>query len=234
MSRLIEALKLAVPLIKEMMLVDCIIELADATKTVVAVSRGKVLDFDIKVGDQLNPGGVAEVALQSGKRQILERDSSAFGKPYIAVANPIFEDGRIVGVITVGYSTAQREHLQMISESLYAFVQQFSSTLEQVASTSQQLADSSTKVLQQTADIDMRVQETEKIIDSVKNISKQTRILGINASIEANRVGIQGRGFAVVAGEIQRLASHTQESAKTIESTLNTIKEVFFQSKQGL
>lgn len=235
MSKLMEAFKLVVPLIPDLMLVDCIVELADSnTKEVVAVCNGKTLNFGIKPGDLLNPDGVAEVALRTGERQIQERDSTAFGKPYIAVANPIVEDGRLVGVITVGYSTAEREQLRNMSEKLFAFVEEFSASMQQVSTASEDLTASSTAVIEQTEKIAERVKETGMIIGSVKDISKQTQILGINASIEAARVGVAGRGFAVVAGEIQKLATFTQESAKSIESTLQAVQEVFEQVKRDI
>ncbi len=229
-----EALKLVLPILKSSLVVDCIVELTDSeTRKVVAIELSKILDFNIKVGDPLS-GGVAEAAIRTRQRQFIEQDSSSFGKPYSAVANPIFDDGRLVGVLTVGYPTEEKEKLQQMAEALFAFVQQFSVTMEQVSSSSEELTQSSTAVIEQTGKITERVEETAKIIDSVKNISKQTQILGINASIEAARVGIEGRGFAVVASEIQRLAVTTQDSAKSIESTLQAVQEVFDQVHQDI
>lgn len=229
LSKMMDAIKLVIPLLKSSLVVDCIIELTDSeTKRVVAIEPSQVLDFNIKVGDPLS-GGVAEAALRTRKRQFIEQDSSAFGKPYSAVANPVFDEGRLVGVLTVGYPTNEKERLQQMAETLFAFVQQFSVSMEQVSSSSEELTQSSTAVIEQTDKISERVGETAKIIDSVKNISKQTQILGINASIEAARVGIEGRGFAVVASEIQRLAVTTQDSAKSIESTLHAVQDVFKQ-----
>lgn len=229
-----DAVKLVMPVLKSSLVVDCIIELADSeTKRIVAIEPSEILDFNIRVGDPLS-GGVAEAALRTTQRQFIEQDSSAFGKPYSAVANPIFDEGRLVGVLTVGYPTSEKEKLQQMADTLFAFVQQFSVSMEQVSSSSEELTQSSTAVIEQTGKITERVEETAKIIDSVKNISKQTQILGINASIEAARVGIEGRGFAVVASEIQRLAVTTQDSAKSIESTLHAVQEVFEQVNQDI
>lgn len=68
------------------------------------------------------------------------------------------------------------------------------------------------------------VMETNQIIDLIRKISKQTNILGINASIEAARLGSEGRGFSIVASEVRNLAESTAASANRIADMLKRIQ----------
>jgi len=68
-----------------------------------------------------------------------------------------------------------------------------------------------------------------KVIQVIESIAYQTKLLSLNASIEAARVGSEGKGFAVVATEIGKLAGECGQAVKStaelISSTVNAIKE---------
>lgn len=61
-----------------------------------------------------------------------------------------------------------------------------------------------------------------EMADQILQITKQTNLLSLNASIEAARAGDAGRGFAVVAGEIGKLAN---SSSHTVSEIQNLIEE---------
>lgn len=71
----------------------------------------------------------------------------------------------------------------------------------------------------------LKIEDIKKISEAVSNISKQTHILAINASIEAARAGDAGRGFAVVADEVSKLSNDIEIEMKKIGSLVKVIKE---------
>lgn len=62
------------------------------------------------------------------------------------------------------------------------------------------------------------------IINTINDISNQTNLLSLNASIEAARAGVYGKGFAVVASEIRNLADQTRHSVNDIKQIIETIQ----------
>lgn len=68
-----------------------------------------------------------------------------------------------------------------------------------------------------------KVKDIETIVSIINAISDQTKLLALNASIEAARAGDAGRGFAVVANEVRNLAEQSTESIKQIEEIVNEI-----------
>ena len=67
------------------------------------------------------------------------------------------------------------------------------------------------------------VQKINSLAKTILDISDQTSLLSLNASIEAARAGDAGKGFAVVAEEIRHLA---EMSAATVEDIEDVVKDV--------
>ncbi|MDH7973474.1 methyl-accepting chemotaxis protein [Sphingomonas sp. AR_OL41] len=74
-----------------------------------------------------------------------------------------------------------------------------------------------------------RVSESAKGIDSVieglDKIAFQTRVLAMNAAVEAGRAGDAGRGFAVVADLVSALAMRAEDEAKRARDQLTVTQD---------
>ena len=67
-------------------------------------------------------------------------------------------------------------------------------------------------------------QEVGAIVEVIKNIAEQTKLLALNANIEAARAGQVGKGFMVVANEVRDLAKQTTASVKVIRNQIGSIQ----------
>jgi methyl-accepting chemotaxis protein len=72
-------------------------------------------------------------------------------------------------------------------------------------------------------DLQRQTKSIEEVMRLVANVAQQTRLLSLNASIEAARAGAAGRGFAVVASEVKKLADQVNKSIASIDNSVNVV-----------
>lgn len=68
------------------------------------------------------------------------------------------------------------------------------------------------------------IDDIKFIINIVNEISDETHMLAINASIESARLGISGSSFGVIAGEIRKLSSGIDIQMENVENIVDKIK----------
>lgn len=68
------------------------------------------------------------------------------------------------------------------------------------------------------------VEKITGIVTTINEVSRQTNLLSLNASIEAEKAGEFGLGFAVVARQIRRLADKTSVASANIENIVRQMQ----------
>ncbi len=74
-------------------------------------------------------------------------------------------------------------------------------------------------------DLNTRTESIDTILAVIKDISDQTSLLSINASIIAQKAGERGRGFHVIADKVRKLADRSQASAKEIAQITRDVRK---------
>ncbi len=70
-----------------------------------------------------------------------------------------------------------------------------------------------------------KTQQVGEITEAVSDIAKQSKMLALNASIEAAKAGESGKGFAVVADEVKDLAERSQTATENVQDILQDIRK---------
>lgn len=79
-----------------------------------------------------------------------------------------------------------------------------------------------------------RSDEIRKILSLIREISGQTNLLSLNASIEAAAAGGAGKGFAIVAEQIRELSEQTAEASASIERIVSATQSQTDDSTQNM
>ncbi|MEO4054659.1 methyl-accepting chemotaxis protein [Solibacillus sp. CAU 1738] len=204
---------------------DACVVIAD-TERILAYKRGENIDLKITVGDELEKyrGSITEQALTLGKFLRDERGPEKFGFAYISTAQPIFDNGKVIGVITATISNAMMDNMRMLATELSSSVEEMTATNEELTKASIDVSNRLEGLSEFSEMMTNDIHQINVIVSLVKDIATKSKILGLNASIEAARSGEHGRGFAVVASEIQKMAQTSTESANNIAAQLEKIK----------
>lgn len=79
------------------------------------------------------------------------------------------------------------------------------------------------KTLDEAIEKSRSVDQINSLTGEILNIAQQTRLIALNASVEAANAGVAGKGFAVVAREVRDLAHSSQETANRIQAITNVV-----------
>jgi len=132
-------------------------------------------------------------------------------------------------------STEQAATVQELNASAEQIVSQAEENLSTVTTASKSVEQSGINIVdsnehmaqltQAMSDISSASDQIVKITKVIEDISFQTNILALNASVEAARAGNAGSGFAVVADEVRNLAAKSAEAARQTSQLIQTSVE---------
>lgn len=103
--------------------------------------------------------------------------------------------------------------------------QNVSESMTLVLASSHTASDIIVQLIEQVNETNKAIASINEAVELISDITSQTNLLSLNASIEAARAGQAGRGFAVVASEIKQLADQSSQGADSIKNIADNILE---------
>jgi len=132
------------------------------------------------------------------------------------------------------------ESRQYMLTKVSSVVQELSSMMVELSASSNQVATnaSHTATVQENShekvgELATNIDQINELGSTMREISDQTHLIGLNAALEAARAGEAGLGFEVVANEIRKLATNSKQSLVTIQGKLKEIRSALDEVKQG-
>lgn len=125
-------------------------------------------------------------------------------------------------------SETMNEHIQLVEEKADTVLKNITEKKETIEDTYRMLHDL-TEALHATQETNLKLLESSrnihKIVEYIKNISEETTLLSLNASITAAHAGEAGKAFAIVAGEVGKLSDETDSFINEIEEIVKELEE---------
>ncbi|MBQ6095194.1 MAG: methyl-accepting chemotaxis protein, partial [Lachnospiraceae bacterium] len=135
----------------------------------------------------------------------------------VTVTDKLSDEMRAISRQISAIQTVMEETDAMISEGM-RMVKTLGERAQDTAQATDSVKDSVGALLGETSKIN-------SFVETIRNISAQTNLLSLNASIEASRAGEAGKGFAVVAEEIRNLAAESTKAAGEIKKMVEKIND---------
>ncbi len=97
--------------------------------------------------------------------------------------------------------------------------------IKSMQNSSQKMDDGISAISKRIETVNTTVDKVSNIVSVIEEISSETNLLSLNASIEAARAGDAGKGFAVVAQEIRVLSDNTNTELENIKQIISSLVE---------
>lgn len=152
--------------------------------------------------------------------QEVETKVAELRKQFLALAEFSTQQAHDIEEIVELTQTVEIEEERVSLKDAFAI---FNTTLEEAVTKIVDISKLSVSMATQFDRTITNLQDISGFIQSIHGITRQTKLLSINASIEAARAGKEGEGFAVVADEVKKLSEHVADLSTQMDGRVSEI-----------
>jgi Methyl-accepting chemotaxis protein len=223
--KLIHAFDTFAPLLADLLPEGGFFCVTDKEKCVKSQGSKKFDMEQVQPGTPNREGSVSMEVIKQKKLVVQEVDASLYGLPVMSAAAPLAdeESGDIVGTFVLILPRKLAHDLKEIAGSLNQGLTGVAASMQQITSSANEVSGNQDHLHREIEKVKEQLEKINKVMAFTKDIADETKMLGLNAAIEAARVGEAGRGFGVVAEEIRKLS---EESKKTVTQIKELTKEI--------
>ena len=141
-------------------------------------------------GDPIPEGGAAYEAIRTGRTMIRDVPAHLYGVPFKSYSIPVMNvHGEVEGAVLIGKSLQKRDDVLSYSQTLTSNLQEITSAVNHLSETIQDVVSANSENIDYVHQTEVKAKESNDILNIVRKVSRQTHLLGINASIEAAKAG---------------------------------------------
>lgn len=132
-----------------------------------------------------------------------------------------------------GHIADTAKHVVKIAEQTLENASEGQAAVENVGEGMEEIVKASLKGAERLLNLDEKSRSIGRVATLIAGVSEQSKILALNAAIQAAHAGEAGRGFSVVAEEVRNLADSVFDSTREIEDLINEIQGEIRQAVQA-
>ncbi len=173
---------------------------------------------------------------QTRQPSSLEFESAITGIPIMVMSYPLKDENNtstITGTFNITIPKNNAGKLRKLSGTSTQALGEISTVAEELAVSAAEINENEGKLNDRINKIDNLINEIVLILDFIKKVAEETKMLGLNAAIEAARAGDAGHGFGVVAEEIRRLSDDSKNTVMRIKNLIDLIHVEISETKDA-